>query len=369
MNAITGRAVVSIVLLIPAAAVAQTRLDLSARYISCTRSEYKISDIRSMNTRSPAVTRPLQLRGETKTLTISKGLAMTLANPSIGNAVNMKVEVSPPEAYENDKQTLLTWIRQAGENPGSSYATREAPAGWAVHEVTTPFAAAEKFLGMSLVFSDADQAFTYLYFFNSPAYKEPADFKAFRDKFTPAAVACVSANATIFAAGTAAPEASPPAAATPPAAASPPSALLPAIERGDKAAAVDWLAKGASPDSADSQGRTALMYAGINGQRDIMVLLLDAGAKVNARSATGVTALTAATLFGDPEAVELLLAKGADVQAKEISGMNALAIAKMRLRTAPDKRPGRNARGLLPFAAKPDFEAIIQKLEAAGARN
>ena len=72
------------------------------------------------------------------------------------------------------------------------------------------------------------------------------------------------------------------------------------------------LDKGASVDTKDNFGRTALYYAAINGQSDVVQLLLDKGATVDARENRGITPLLMATQNADVDVIKLLLAKGAD---------------------------------------------------------
>lgn len=152
--------------------------------------------------------------------------------------------------------------------------------------------------------------------------------------------------------------------------------LLLAIESGDAKRTLFLLQQGADPDTKDTQGRTALMYAGINGQtRIIMRELLGRGANVNVKSADGTTALMATVIFGDPEAIRLLLSSGADVNARDYESRSALAWAQQRLGTAsPDRTafpnmPERNQYGDLTFATKKEFREIIELLKKAGAKD
>jgi len=147
------------------------------------------------------------------------------------------------------------------------------------------------------------------------------------------------------------------------------AALLKAIERGDDKKTKRLLEGGTDPNATDDSGRTALMYAAVNGQTDLIGVLIDRGARINVSSKAGETALTLAAHFGDPEGVKLLLENGADVSVKDANEWTALKYAEARLQFAPAERPERNSRGLLTFAAKADLETTIEMLEGAGAKN
>lgn len=158
--------------------------------------------------------------------------------------------------------------------------------------------------------------------------------------------------------------------------------LLNAIEKGEADRAAKLLNDGTDTNACDGVGRTALMYAGINGQTEVMKALVEKGADVNRWSSEGLTALQAAITYGDPEAIRLLLSKGADVNARDIYGQTALGLAQKRLKNAPPNRealsdPGRKP-GLLIFhmrsgtspaqySTRKEFEEIIDLLKAARA--
>lgn len=151
------------------------------------------------------------------------------------------------------------------------------------------------------------------------------------------------------------------------------SLLLTAIERGRHDDVLALLGRGGDPNAKDPVGRTALMYAGINGQTDTMEILIDKGAEINAMDKSGQTPLHAAIMFGDPNAVRLLIDKGADVNAKFYLGPNTgtlspLGLAKLRYQQASVNRmTDVLARGrLILHAVKSDYAAIIQMLENAG---
>ncbi|MFD1711375.1 ankyrin repeat domain-containing protein, partial [Ottowia flava] len=76
-----------------------------------------------------------------------------------------------------------------------------------------------------------------------------------------------------------------------PAAAAPAQRLLRAVQSGDLAAMRAALADGAPVDSADSQGRTALMWAARRGDTAAVRALLDAGANPKQTDLHGHTAV------------------------------------------------------------------------------
>jgi uncharacterized protein len=66
-----------------------------------------------------------------------------------------------------------------------------------------------------------------------------------------------------------------------------------------------------SIDATDSDGRTALMLAVMQGRLDTVVDLLMRGADPNAADSAGVTPLQAARAVNRPEIVDALLRAGA----------------------------------------------------------
>ena len=98
------------------------------------------------------------------------------------------------------------------------------------------------------------------------------------------------------------------------------------------------LERGADVNAPDREGRTALLLAareaqrnqeGQQAQEETVRALLDRKADVNARTKSGYTALILAAMEGRAEIVRLLLAKGADVSARttDQNKMTALGAA------------------------------------------
>jgi hypothetical protein len=87
---------------------------------------------------------------------------------------------------------------------------------------------------------------------------------------------------------------------------------------------------GADIDTADKDGRTALMLAAIKGDVGAVVYLLDKGANKNATDKSGYTALTYAVLTCKIESVTTLLAGGVNPEVKTKTGFTALNIAESK---------------------------------------
>lgn len=115
--------------------------------------------------------------------------------------------------------------------------------------------------------------------------------------------------------------------------------LCDAASVGDVRRVKKLLAAGASPESADRDGITALMAAAFAGQADVVRTLLAAGADPDAQDVSGMTALMNAVVgnaemeLGEAhpvftEIVELLLAAGADRELEDEDGCTAAEYAR-----------------------------------------
>lgn len=85
-----------------------------------------------------------------------------------------------------------------------------------------------------------------------------------------------------------------------------------AARQGDVVAIRKYLRDGASPDTADERGGTALMYAAGKGHMDVVKLLVQAGADIHAQRDTGGTMIHASAT---PELIEYFLGAGLDINA------------------------------------------------------
>jgi ankyrin repeat protein len=96
----------------------------------------------------------------------------------------------------------------------------------------------------------------------------------------------------------------------------------------DKPADVNFLiANGGSPDDADKEGRTGLMYAAMSNYADIAQTLIDHAAKLDLRDKLGFTALHWAAERGRVEVMRLLLAARALVDVQNTQGITPLMLA------------------------------------------
>ena len=117
------------------------------------------------------------------------------------------------------------------------------------------------------------------------------------------------------------------------AAASLPSAAEPTLvdvaERGDRAAALRLLSKGANPNAPGADGSTAIMYAAANDDLELVRALIRAGANVKAKNQFGTTAMTEAAIIGSAPVVGALLKDGGDPNTRTPQGETPLmAVAR-----------------------------------------
>jgi ankyrin repeat protein len=104
--------------------------------------------------------------------------------------------------------------------------------------------------------------------------------------------------------------------------------LLNRVWDGDVRAVERLLKSGVDPNTRDTSGATALMYAAAFAPQAVMQALLRAGADVNAVNQSGATALMWAT--HDPEKVRFLVDRGANVNAARPDGLSAVLGAALR---------------------------------------
>ena len=105
--------------------------------------------------------------------------------------------------------------------------------------------------------------------------------------------------------------------------------LLDAAERGDRAAVVRLLTKGANPNTPGPDGTTAIMYAAANDDLELVRALIKAGANVKLTNQFGTTAITEAAIVGSAPIIDALIKAGADPNTKNPEGETPLmAVAR-----------------------------------------
>jgi hypothetical protein len=97
--------------------------------------------------------------------------------------------------------------------------------------------------------------------------------------------------------------------------------------RGDLATARALLDHGANVNAATPRGITPLALACLGGKRELVSLLLERGAEVDARAKRGETALMVASVAGHNPIVTLLLEHGADPTLQSEDGITAVVAA------------------------------------------
>ena len=103
--------------------------------------------------------------------------------------------------------------------------------------------------------------------------------------------------------------------------------LLEVAERGDRAAALALLAKGANPNTPGPDGTTPVMWAAANGDAELVRALVKAGANVTAANTFGTTAITEAAIIGAAPVLDVLLKAGADPNTRNPEGETPLMAA------------------------------------------
>ncbi|MER7679767.1 ankyrin repeat domain-containing protein [Streptomyces sp. NPDC096934] len=159
----------------------------------------------------------------------------------------------------------------------------------------------------------------------------------------------------------------------------PAALLLTAVYEGDGDAVVRLLRSGASPESADTDGETALYLAAVSDRPDVVRLLLVAGADPDRLSQGTDAPLCGAACGGHTTVVRALLAAGADPDRVEGFGFTALTWAVQRGKAAvvtellaagadPD-RPGPTGEPPLVAAARRGSPGCVRALLRRGARD
>lgn len=103
--------------------------------------------------------------------------------------------------------------------------------------------------------------------------------------------------------------------------------LLTAVSKGDLATVNAMLASGASANTKDEDGLTALMYAARKGNAEVVSALIGKGADLNAKDNGGWTPLMFAAKKNHTAVVKVLLEKGADPSVRDSFGWSAFGLA------------------------------------------
>jgi ankyrin repeat protein len=103
--------------------------------------------------------------------------------------------------------------------------------------------------------------------------------------------------------------------------------LVDAAERGDRAAALRLLAKGADANAPGPDGTTAIMWAASNNDVELTRALIKARANVNLKNEFGTSALTEAATIGSAPVIDALLKAGADPNTRNPEGETPLMAA------------------------------------------
>ncbi len=99
--------------------------------------------------------------------------------------------------------------------------------------------------------------------------------------------------------------------------------FLSSVLAGETSVVKLFLLSGMSPDTADRNGITILMWAAGKGHAEIVRLLLQHGANVNLQASKGKTALMSAAYYGRLETLKVLIESGADPGLKDLEEKTA----------------------------------------------
>eukprot|EP00808_Paulinella_micropora_P006456 g79812.t1 len=153
--------------------------------------------------------------------------------------------------------------------------------------------------------------------------------------------------------------------------------LVKAAKDGQFERVQELLAQGASVESKDWDGDTALHNAGWKGHRAVAAALLAAGANVHASGSNGSTALHRASANGQTATAEVLLAAGAVVNATDNNGSTSLhragangqvTMAELLLAAGADlNATNKHGYTALHYAGREGHTAMAEVLLMAGA--
>jgi ankyrin repeat protein len=154
--------------------------------------------------------------------------------------------------------------------------------------------------------------------------------------------------------------------------------LLDAAERGDRAAVLQLVAKGANPNTPGPDGTTAVMWAASNDDVELVHALIKAGANVSAKNQFGTSALTEAAILGSTGVIEALLKAGADPNTRNPEGETALMTvaraghadaAKLLLKAGADinAKESFGGQSALMWAAAQSQAGMVKLLASQGA--
>ncbi|GAA2641978.1 ankyrin repeat domain-containing protein [Streptomyces vastus] len=158
----------------------------------------------------------------------------------------------------------------------------------------------------------------------------------------------------------------------------PTAGLFTAVYEADQDAVVRQLRAGASPESVDEDGQTALYLAAMTDDPGVVRLLLAAGAAPDRLSAGTDSPLCGAACGGHTEVVRALLAAGARPDRVEEGGFTALTwavqrghapvVAELLASGADPNRPGPTGEPPLVTAARRGSPGCVRALLVHGAR-
>jgi len=155
--------------------------------------------------------------------------------------------------------------------------------------------------------------------------------------------------------------------------------LAEAIKSGQRAAALDMVAKkSADVNAAEADGSTALLWAANLNDADLVARLLQAGAKPNVKNALGSLPLGEAALNANTGMIKALLDAGADANAAGADGQTPLMViarstnvdaAKLLLAKGanPNVREAQRGQTALMWAAANGRGAMVRELVEHGA--